>query len=212
MLADVIQRSFEVDGLSAEGRPDVGAGANAADPHYSIGSGGGAPVTADTVLLIDLWAQVRDAESAPFADSTWMAFTGRQPPPAITGAFGAVRDARDAAIGAIGAAVEAHRQITGAEVDRISRHVLEEAKFGAAIVHRTGHSLGIDHVHGMGTNLDDIEFPDERSLLVGSGVTIEPGLYFPGKFGVRCEVSAIVQPEGLEVTTECQSELTLVAG
>ena len=44
------------------------------------------------------------------------------------------------------------------------------------LLHRTGHNLGTDHVHGMGTNLDDVEFPDDRPLLPWSGFTVEPGL------------------------------------
>jgi Xaa-Pro aminopeptidase len=62
----------------------------------------------------------------------------------------------------------------------------------------------------MGTNLDDVEFPDDRPLLPGSGFTVEPGLYLPGRFGVRLEVSAILLPGGVQVTTERQEQLTLL--
>jgi len=76
--------------------------------------------------------------------------------------------------------------------------------------HRTGHSLGVDHVHGMGANLDDVEFPDDRPLLTHSGFTVEPGLYWPGRYGIRMEVSAILQPDGPLVTTERQQALTVL--
>ena len=62
----------------------------------------------------------------------------------------------------------------------------------------------------MGTNLDDVEFPDDRALLPGSGFTVEPGLYVPDQFGVRLEVSAILERAGVRVTTERQHKLTLV--
>jgi Xaa-Pro aminopeptidase len=65
-------------------------------------------------------------------------------------------------------------------------------------------------VHGLGTNLDEVEFPDDRPLLTWSGFTVEPGLYLPGEFGVRLEVSAILTPDGVQVTTERQDELTLL--
>jgi Xaa-Pro aminopeptidase len=67
--------------------------------------------------------------------------------------------------------------------------VLEDAGYGAHVLHRTGHSLG-ETVHGNGTHLDDYETHDDRRLLPGSGFTIEPGLYFES-FGVRTEVNMV---------------------
>jgi Xaa-Pro aminopeptidase len=162
------------------------------------------------VLLIDLWAKVRDAEDAPYADSTWMAYTAATPPGDLVEAFAAARAGRDAAVAAVAAAARAGTPIAGRTVDRVARAAIEQAGLAAQLVHRTGHSLGSDHVHGMGTNLDDVEFPDDRPLVSWSGFTIEPGLYWPGRFGVRLEVSIILEPDGPRLTTESQSELTLM--
>jgi Xaa-Pro aminopeptidase len=208
LLVDVIRRAFTDRGLEAHDGPDVAVGPNAADSHYGSGDGPGAVIQPDQILLIDLWARVRDEVDAPYADSTWMAFTGKMPPPAFHDAFDVVRAARDAGIDAIGDALNAGRRITGREVDRAARAVIARAGLGDRFTHRTGHSLGIEHVHGMGTNLDDVEFPDDRPLLPGSGVTVEPGLYWSGEFGVRLEVSAILGTNAVEVTTERQQEIT----
>jgi Xaa-Pro aminopeptidase len=208
----VIGAHFADRGVEPGGYPDVATGANAADPHYSIGAEAGAPIQQDAVLLIDLWGRVRDAADAPYADSTWMAYVGAQPPEEVTRAFEAARDARDAAVEAIAGATRARASIAGRAADRAARQVLIERGYAEAIVHRTGHSLGIDHVHGMGTNLDDVEFPDDRLLVPYSGFTVEPGLYFPGRFGIRLEVSAILLPEGPRLSTERQDTLTLIAG
>ena len=210
LLAAVISASFHEAGLAPGDGPDVAVDANAADPHYSVAPGSpGAPVPPDAVLLIDLWARVRDAEDAPYADSTWMAYTGPTPPAALGRAFAVAAAARDVAIAAISGAARAGAPLPGREVDRIARGVVVEAGLAGALVHRTGHSLGVDHIHGMGANLDDVEFPDDRPLLPYSGFTVEPGLYWPGRFGVRLEVSAILLPDRLEVTTESQGALTL---
>lgn len=209
MLTELIRSYFAEQGLTAHDGPDVAVGAHAADPHYSL-DGEGAEVTPNTVLLIDLWARVRDVDEAPYADSTWMAFTGEMPPAEVRAAFEAVRDGRDVAIATIDEAIRCGTAITGEDVDRITRDFFMTAGLAGHLVHRTGHSLGIDHVHGMGTNLDAIEFPDDRPLLPDSGITIEPGLYYPDQFGMRLEVSAIVLPAGVRVTTERQTELTLV--
>jgi Xaa-Pro aminopeptidase len=210
MLAGIIRRYFADQGFDHVDHPHVAVNAHAADPHYSIGEGEGAEVTRDDVLLMDIVTRVHDAEAAPYADTTWMAYTGVAPPRDVLDAFDVVRSARDAAIAAADAAARDGRSVAGREVDRVARDTIAAAGAADHIMHRTGHSLGSDHVHGMGTNLDDVEFPDDRPLLVGSGFTIEPGLYWPGRFGIRLEVSAILLPGGLKVTTERQDELTLV--
>jgi Xaa-Pro aminopeptidase len=71
---------------------------------------------------------------------------------------------------------------SGAEVDRAARQVIAEAGWGDAFTHRLGHGLGLDGheppylVRGNGT-----------PLAVGNTVTVEPGIYLSGKFGVRIE-------------------------
>lgn len=209
-LVRLITAYFDERDLASGDGPDVAVNAHSADPHYGSGSGEGSEIERDAVLLIDLWARVRDADDAPYADSTWMAYTGRAAPADVSHAFAVTRDARDAAIAAIAAATRAGEAITGRAVDRAARRTIEAAGLTEQIFHRTGHSLGTDHIHGMGTNLDDIEFPDDRPLLVGSGFTVEPGLYWPGRFGIRLEVSAILLPEGPYLTTESQSMLSLL--
>lgn len=210
-LERFIRGRFAHRGLTSPDGPDVAVDAHSADPHYSVGDGEGAAISPDSVLLIDLWAQVDGAGDAPFADSTWMAYTGATPPTDLVSVFNAVRSARDVALSLVTDRVEAGQRITGREVDIAARKRIAEMGYEPYLVHRTGHSLGTDHVHGMGTNLDGVEFPDDRSLLAGTGFTVEPGLYLPGRFGIRLEVSAILAADGIDVTTERQRTLTLLA-
>jgi Xaa-Pro aminopeptidase len=107
------------------------------------------------------------------------------------------------------AAARQGREVRGFEADRAARHVLQDAGFGDAILHRTGHNLG-ENVHGNGAHLDDYETHDERRLLPGSGFTIEPGLYFTD-FGVRTEINMVWTDSGPEVTGPRQAAIvTLV--
>ena len=103
--------------------------------------------------------------------------------------FAAVRDARDAAVDV--RAGRRARRPRGARLRARSRRatVIEQAGYGAYILHRTGHSLG-ETVHGNGAHLDDYETHDERRLLPGTGFTIEPGIYFD-RFGVRTEINVV---------------------
>jgi Xaa-Pro aminopeptidase len=83
------------------------------------------------------------------------------------------------------------------------------AGYETSLRHRTGHSLGWHHGHGDGPNLDAIEFPDERVLAPGLGVTVEPGVYLDGEFGVRLEVSLVLGSKGATLTTQRQTFLTI---
>jgi Xaa-Pro dipeptidase len=210
MLGRLILEYFDQHGLTTSGGAHVAVGAHSADPHYGVEQDGdGAEIGPDSVLLIDLWGKLREAEGAPYADSTWMAYTGSEPSDDLQAVFAAVREARDVAITAVNHAARAGRSIPGREVDRAARAAIVRSGMAEYLIHRTGHSLGAEHVQGMGTNLDDVEFPDDRPLVPGSGFTVEPGLYLPDRFGVRLEVSAVLLSDGVRLTTENQHELTL---
>ncbi len=59
--------------------------------------------------------------------------------------------------------------------------------------HRTGHNIATE-LHGAGAHLDNLETHDERLILPKTCFSVEPGLYFPGEFGVRSEVDMIAYP------------------
>jgi Xaa-Pro aminopeptidase len=188
---------FDEEGLETDSPPIVAAQENAGDPHYQPTASRSRAITADNVVLLDLWGKTAVA-GAVFADISWMGYTGRDVPAPVTRAFTAARDARDAAVSLIESAAAVGRPVRGWEADRAARAVLESAGFGGAILHRTGHSLG-EQIHGNGAHLDDYETRDERRLLPGTGFTIEPGLYFD-TFGVRTEINVAWGPTGPQVT------------
>ena len=103
-------------------------------------------------------------------------------------------------------AVARRQPLQGWEVDRAASSVLERAGYGAHILHRTGHSLGAAAVHGDGVNMDDYETHDDRRLLPGTGLTIEPGLYFDD-FGIRLEIDMLVRDRDAIVTGPVQSAI-----
>jgi Xaa-Pro aminopeptidase len=140
-----------------------------------------------------------------FADITWVGFTGRRVPDEVADAFRAAAGARDAAAALVQDAAQTGRDLRGWEVDRTARNVLEDAGYGAAILHRTGHSLG-ENVHGNGVHLDDYETHDDRRVIAGTGFTIEPGLYFE-TFGVRTEINMYRDARDARVTGPRQTEI-----
>ena len=201
--------AVEARGLVFDTLPIVGFGANAANPHYEPHAGRDAALREGDVVLLDLWAG--RSHATVFADQTWMGFAGAQVPDAVERVWTVVRDARDAAVGAVQTAARAGRPIAGFEADRAARAVIEAAGYGERFVHRTGHSIDRE-LHGSGPHLDDYETHDDRRLVPGVGFSVEPGIYLPGEFGVRSEINLFWGPGGPEVTpVEPQSDLVTIA-
>jgi Xaa-Pro aminopeptidase len=196
------------EGLLWDHGPNVSAGVNSADSHYEPNAANSKPVRRGDFVLIDIWAKVERA-NACFYDITWTGVVDREPTEREQTIFAIVRDARDAAVTKVREAFAAKRPIAGWEADDAARDVIRRAGFGEWFTHRTGHSIG-PVLHGNGANLDNLETHDERLILPNTCFSVEPGIYFPGEFGVRSEVDMIAQAGKAEVTGRIQTELVRV--
>lgn len=92
------------------------------------------------------------------------------------------------------------------EVDRAARSIIENAGFGDCFRHSTGHGVGVE-IHENPTLSPK---SGEKTLSEGSVVTIEPGIYLPGEFGVRIEDMALVRADGAQNLTNCPKELIIL--
>jgi len=203
-----VMEAFGRAGLVTDHPPIVGFQANAANPHYEPLAGSDRRLAADDLLLLDLWAGV--ALGSVFADQTWMGFAGREPSAEVQKVWQTVRGARDAAVALLRDRSKKRETVTGAALDDAARDVIRAAGFGDYFVHRTGHSIDRD-LHGSGPHLDNFETADERALIPGVGFSVEPGIYLPGRFGIRSEINVYVGESGPEVTPQKpQQELLLV--
>ncbi len=197
--------AFDRAGLHTEAEPIVGVNAHAADPHFEPTAATAWPIRTGDLLLIDLWAKEKAADSI-YADITWCGVCAAAPTDRQQEIWSIVAAGRDAGIELVRSRWP-RMPIRGYEVDDAVREVIRRAGYGDAFIHRTGHSIGTKD-HGQGANMDNLETHDTRKLLAMTGFSIEPGIYLPGEIGVRSEVNIALTAEAAEVTGgEPQREL-----
>ncbi|MBP2622908.1 M24 family metallopeptidase [Streptococcus oricebi] len=161
---------------------------NAANPH---GIPGPNPIKKDALLLFDLGVMANGYAS----DMTRTVAVG-QPDQFKKDIYQLTLEAQRAALDFIKPGVTAH------EVDRAARQVIEKAGYGSYFNHRLGHGIGMD-VH---------EFPsimEGNDLVIEEGMcfSVEPGVYIPGKVGVRIEDCGYVTKDGFKLFTETSKDL-----
>jgi Xaa-Pro aminopeptidase len=205
MMVEWLGEAMRREGLVWEHGPNVSCGPNSADSHYEPTPQNSRPIHRGDFVLIDIWGKLGQPDSV-FYDITWTAVVDRDPTDRERIVFDTVRDARDAAIGKIKAAYNTGTAIAGWEADDAARSVIRSAGFGNAFTHRTGHNIGSE-IHGSGAHLDNLETHDVRLILPNTCFSVEPGLYFPGEFGVRNEIDMITRPGRAEVTGAIQNAL-----
>ncbi|MGI8546554.1 MAG: M24 family metallopeptidase [Gemmatimonadaceae bacterium] len=195
-LASLIRDEFAEADLYTNHGPNVSVGANAANPHYEPSAEQSALINEGDILLIDLWA--READGV-YADQTWMGSLG-EPSAHNKEIWEAVRGARDAAIDYLRTNINNGEPVRGGDVDDVARDFIKARGFGDQFIHRTGHSIDPRDLHGSGPNIDNLETRDERLLLPGVAFSIEPGIYIAGDVGMRSEVNAYIESDGVLIT------------
>ncbi len=182
-------RSLGADGFSFS--PLVGFGANAAVGHHEPDD---TPLCEGDCVLLDVGCK----KGGYCADMTRTFFFrlagGKQ-----REVYDVVRRANEAAEAAV------HPGVFFSEIDRAARSVIEEAGYGEYFTHRLGHSLGIE-VHEPG----DVSGTHHEPVRPGMIFSIEPGIYLPGKFGVRIEDLVLVTETGCEILNHFSKDLQVI--
>jgi len=160
----------------------VGSGPNAASPHHQPGArviGAGETVVCDFGGTLSL-----DGEVGYCSDITRTVVTGT-PPAEVAECYEVLRTAQQAAVQAAGAGVPAE------SVDGVARAIIADAGYGELFVHRTGHGIGIEE------HEDPYLVSGNRDLLQpGHAFSVEPGIYAPGRFGMRLEDIVVIDADG----------------
>jgi Xaa-Pro aminopeptidase len=113
--------------------------------------------------------------------------------------YQAVLESQQAAIAAV------RPGVTAAEVDEAARSVLRKRQLAAYFTHSTGHGLGLE-IH----EAPRLAAGQAQKLESGMVITIEPGAYIPGRWGVRIEDVVVVTPSGCEVLAPLDKDLIVI--
>ncbi len=95
--------------------------------------------------------------------------------------------------------------VPGKSIDAAARAVIEAGGYGPYFSHAYGHSLGLEIHEGPNANSRE-----ETLMPVGAVVSAEPGIYLPGRFGVRIEDVAVMEPSGCRNITRAPKELIIL--
>ena len=191
-LATVIKDHFASEGA----QPAfwiVGGGPNGAFPHHQAG---GRKLGKGDAVVIDIGGRKDGFPS----DITRMAVIGTRPE-----GYAEVHETVEAAVQA---ALKAARPgVIARDVDAAARNVIAAAGYGDYFVHRTGHGMGID-----GHEPPYITSTSDTVLEEGMVFSIEPGIYLPGRFGIRLEEIVILRADGPEIFSTLPRDVHVSAG
>ncbi len=174
----------------------VAAGENAASPHHEAGE---RVIKPGEIVLCDIGGTMMDANGVGYCSDITRCVHLGEPPADLVEAYDVLFEAQAAQVEA--AVVGQPCQ----EVDRVGRGMIAEAGYGDNFIHRTG--------HGIGTEAHEDPYIVEgntQELRPGHAFSIEPGIYLPGKWGLRLEDIVVAAPDGPDNLTTTDHHLAVL--
>ncbi|WP_090478797.1 M24 family metallopeptidase [Nakamurella panacisegetis] len=174
----------------------VASGVNGASPHHEASE---KVIEPGDPVVVDIGGPNR---TGYYSDCTrTYRVAGPSSDPDVEEIYEIVRRAQQAGIDAVRPGVSAE------SIDRASRAVIEAAGYGQYFITRTGHGIGLE-VHEHPYMVSGNTLP----LEVGMAFSIEPGIYLPGRFGVRIEDVVVVGADGAILMNRADKALRTVGG
>ncbi|MGW4346082.1 M24 family metallopeptidase [Streptomyces sp. SID8381] len=169
----------------------VGSGPNGANPHHEMGD---RVIERGDMVVLD-FGGLKDGYGS---DTTRTVHVG-EPTDEERRVHDIVREAQEAGFRAVRPGVACQ------EIDRAARAVIAEAGYGEYFIHRTGHGIGVT-THEPPYMIEG----EEQPLVPGMCFSVEPGVYLPGRFGVRIEDIVTVTEDGGRRLNDTTREMVLV--
>lgn len=176
----------------------VASGPNSASPHHEPGE---RVVTAGEPLLLDIGGRI-EGYGSDITRTFWVTGDdGEGPTDEFLRLYHVLQTAQQTSTKAAVAGAPAQ------DVDAAARTVIADAGFGENFIHRTGHGIGLE-----GHEDPYIVSSNERPLETGNAFSIEPGIYFDGRYGARIEDIVVCAAEGPDTLNLAPRELGIVRG
>ena len=191
-VAADITEAIVAEGHSEAAFVIVGSGPNGADPHHECSD---RVLQAGDIVVVDIGGPVEPGYNS---DSTRTYSLG-EPSAEIAGQYAVLQRAQAAGVAAV------RPGVTAEQVDATARDVLAEAGLAEYFVHRTGHGIGLS-VHEEPYIVAGNDLP----LAPGMAFSVEPGIYFPGRWGARIEDIVIVTADGALAVNDRPHDLIVV--
>lgn len=175
LIADLTLES----GHERTGFTIVASGPNGASPHHEPGD---RTIEPGDAVVVDFGGWMHD-----YGSDTTRTFVVGDPPEGFADAFAVLSEAQRTAVEAV------RPGVTAESIDAAARSVIAEAEYGDLFIHRTGHGIGLDtHEHPY--------LVEGNTQELGPGMTfsVEPGIYNPGRWGMRIEDIVAVTADGVE--------------
>jgi D-alanyl-D-alanine dipeptidase len=191
-VAADIAEAIVAEGHSRVAFVIVGSGPHGADPHHECSD---RQLRAGDVVVVDIGGEY---EPGYHSDSTRTYSLG-EPAADVAQRYAVLAGAQRAAVDAV------RPGVTAAQVDAAARDVLVGAGLGEYFLHRTGHGIGLS-VHEEPYIVAGNDVP----LAAGMAFSVEPGIYFPDRWGARIEDIVVVTDDGAMAVNNSSHELVVV--
>ena len=192
--------------ITDKGKPVqiIAVNENTATVHYFPSKRESKIIKKNNLILIDTWAKLKEKE-APFADITWMVYSGKNVPKEIQIIFNKVIKARNFALKFIKKNLKNKQFPRTKNIDRAVRDYFKKFGLEKYFPHGLGHSLGFSECHGKYFRFGK---KSKAKLKPNIPFTIEPGLYFKNKFGVRSEIDCYITEDfKIVITSKVQQRI-----
>src|SRR5687767_14066271 len=180
--AELRKALVERDPTSVVAFTIIASGPNGAFPHHETSK---RALQKGDVVILDFGTR---NPAGYYSDITVTCSVGEPADPEVHKVYDVVYRAQRAAIAAVRPGVACE------DVDRAARRVIEEAGYGPQFLHRTGHGLGLQ-----GHEPPFMVGGNKEALEEGMVFSVEPGIYLPGRFGVRLEVIVACGRAGVDM-------------
>ncbi|WP_337860420.1 Xaa-Pro peptidase family protein [Ferroplasma sp.] len=168
-FSHILDANMEENGASGLAFPTiVSFGENAANPHHMPDS---TKLKKNQCVVIDFGSRYN-----MYCSDMTRTFVYGKPDDDFLNAYNTVKKAQKVGC------ENASSAINGRDLDGIVREVIAKSGYGKYFIHRTGHGIGLDEHEN-----PYVDFKNTELYLPGNTITIEPGIYVPGKFGIRIE-------------------------